>query len=107
MKKMPQSTRLAKILYRLSGQLTRIKTYSQFYSLEMTDNLETGEVDFHPESIGRRWSSWQFAYTVLSWSTKFDWDHWDHWALIHDKCDWTECSTCGGRICGPYEDEVE
>lgn len=103
---LPQSTRVAKTLYRISGHLSRIKTYTRFYSVEITDT-PGGGIDFHSEATGRHWTGWGFAYTVLRWSIRWDYKHWDHWGLIHDTCGWTECSDCNGRICGPYEEEVE
>lgn len=106
--KIPQSTLVAKGLYKLSGLLTGIKTYANFYSIDMevtADPEGMKDWELHTTYVGRRWGSWQFAYTVLNWSLKLDWEHWDHWALIHETCGWTPCTECKGRICGPFEDD--
>ena len=59
--------RLAKIIYWLSGKLSRIQTMQQMYTLE---GEPAGKVKLPCEPSLR----------LLGWSMQLDWKHWDHWA---------------------------
>lgn len=84
----------AKLAHRLGGYLSRIKTWQRTY--ELVDRDEDG-FDFRP--VGRTWMSCAASVRLEELAMQLDWDHWDHWALIHDDCDPTPCPECGGCVC--------
>lgn len=103
---MIQSTKLAKVTYWLSGQLSHIKTYTKFYKLKNEDDpvgLE-GPIEF--EVAGAHWSPWGFAWTVLDWSYRLDTKHWNHWALDHEDHPGKTCPACKGWIDTPRVENV-
>lgn len=96
-------TPLAKAVYWIGGQLTRIKCYQHTYSI---DPIRVDESD--PDGIAwitlpREWHSFGFAFTVLDWSEAIDPKHWEHWVFVHDDCDpdaeCPKCEWCGGTAC--------
>jgi hypothetical protein len=86
-----RSTRSAKAAFRLSGKLRRVKTPQRYYVLE-PDSLE-----FTPG--GWRWFDCRLSQWLLRASLRWDPEHWDHWALAHEDCIPSPCSTCGGDVC--------
>lgn len=83
---------LAKILHYVAGLLSRIKTYQRFYTLD----------SFDPPVFtlaGRHWSSCGLSTRLMGGAMRLDWDHWDHWACVHDQCNPSPCATCGGLKC--------
>jgi len=95
--------RLAKILYTISGWLTKIKTPQRVYKITFND-ASSGFTKTRVER--RRWMPWPFAMKVLGWSMKLDWDHFDHWACVHEHCNPSPCAECGGLTC-QWDDEEE
>lgn len=103
-----QSTRAAKAVYRLSGWISRIKSYRQTYRLANEDEWLAAEGDmammFQP--AGRSWSSIKLTWTLLDLAIRLDTVHFDHWALQHTgKCASHTCDDCGGTICLLEDDE--
>lgn len=107
-RKLPQSTRLAKAVYWLAGQLSRIRTPSHLYELRGSPN-ELGEYEDMDDMFIRRpgwvWSSWSGALKLIFVANRLDWVHFDHWALDHSRCEPTPCEKCGGFECG-LEDDI-
>lgn len=104
-----QSTAIAKSLYWLGGHLSRIKTYSKMYSLDVVEvGPDYDDLDFTSNYIGRRWTGWHWGYEIgLIWSAKWDWAHWDHWALEHKGCSPSYCLGCKGYVCGFGDHEFD
>jgi hypothetical protein len=106
-----QSTRLAKIAYWLSGQLTRIKTNQMTYEWvnpqEWMDSIageELPELDMRP--AGKSKLPCRLSMKMLQWSDDLDYKHWDHWALDHTNCnEGYTCTQCGGHIDPPQEED--
>lgn len=91
----------AKIAFRIGGYLSRIKTLQRTYTLVDTG----GAFKFRP--AGRVWTSCALSARLEKLSMQLDWDHWDHWALIHDECDPAPCPECGGGICDELKHAVK
>lgn len=85
--------RLAKIAFRASGWLSRIKTWQRTYE------IVNDEFPFEFRALPRRWLPCGTANRLLKLSMTLDMKHWDHWALVHDRCGGIPCSECGGTIC--------
>lgn len=85
-------TRLAKTVYWLSGQCSRIRTWQRYYEMPVGAPLD----DLRP--AGRHWTSTSLTWKLLALSTRLDPQHFDHWALVHDHCATLPCRDCGGRI---------
>lgn len=83
---------LAKLLFTASGWLSRIKTWQRWYELDNSDP---------PRTVvgGRHWYDCNLSIKMMQKSLELDWDHWDHWACIHDWCDPHPCPECGGYRC--------
>lgn len=99
---MIQSTRLAKLVYRLSGKVSKIKSYTQTYRMANEDEWLAAEGDMACmfEPAGRTWSSVQLTWKLLSLSEDLDRHHWEHWALKHEPgCASHTCEDCGGTVC--------
>lgn len=92
----PPRRRAAKWLYKLSGHAAKIKTRTRTYRLTYI-NSETGEMRTQPS--GHAWVPNPFSMWLLKQSWRLDWDHWDHWALVHDKCEPIPCAVCNGCLC--------
>lgn len=92
----------AKLAFRLGGYLSRIKTPQRCYELVHTD-----DGDFESRPVGRIWTSCVASVRLEKLSMRLDWDHWDHWALIHDDCDPTPCPECGGCVCDELKHAVK
>lgn len=95
--------RLARALFKASGYLSRIKTYQRFYTW-------TGDADSFADAkaSGRHWTSCALSSRLMGQSMQLDWDHWEHWACIHDDCKAPRCAECGGLACDPeFDDEQE
>lgn len=90
---------LARTLFWLGGKLSRIKTPHRVYEFDF-DSFVRGEKG----PAERRWLPCGFSIRLLKWSSQLDWDHWDHWALVHDGCASTPCYECGGCVCGDDEE---
>lgn len=99
--------RLAKALFWAAGKTARIKTYSRYYTLDSI-NLDApeGEPIIKSSPSGRHWTPCRFSSWLLGESMQLDWDHWDHWACVHEDCEADRCPACGGIACDPeFEDE--
>jgi hypothetical protein len=83
----------AQALYWASGKVAKIKTRQTYYKLVSFDPFTT-------EVAGRHWVSCRLSMKMMKWSMKLDWEHWDHWACIHEHCDPAPCAVCGGWVCG-------
>ena len=94
------STRMAKLVYRISGKLSRIKTPRRTYTLNYDEVTDTFSSYRNPK---RDWLPCQISFKLLSKSMSMDPDHWDHWALVHDTCEGTVCDDCKGIVCGKDE----
>lgn len=90
---------IAKSLFRASGVLSHVKLYRQVYSWEGDDS--DGKMIITPAE--RRWVSCPLSTKLLTASMQFDWDHWDHWACVHDHCNGVSCLECGGAKCREEE----
>lgn len=84
-------TRLAKIIYWLSGKLSKIQTLQQTYAWnEKTDAFDKVARKVRLPCV--------LSMRALGWSMYLDPNHWDHWAVVHDhKKD--PCSICHGCRC--------
>lgn len=108
---MIQNTKLAKFVYFLSGELTRIKTYRQTWTWENPEvfmEAEAGEAlpELDMRKAGRIWMPCRLSMTLLVLSNNLDVKHWDHWALEHMNCeDGQICNDCGGHVDPPFEDD--
>lgn len=100
--------RLAKALFWLSGQLGRIKTYKRYYRFDPTrwDRPEDAPLP-KMKPAGRHWTSCTLSSRLMGQSMQLDWDHWDHWACVHDTCGGDRCAECGGIACDEFPDEQE
>lgn len=83
----------AKTLFWAAGNLPRIKTPRRTYEIVSFDPFET------ERSKGYTWGPCQTSINMLKWSCQLDWDHWDHWALVHNECNPQPCTECGGCRC--------
>lgn len=108
---MIQNTRLAKAVYWLAGELSRVKTYRQTY--QWTNQGEWREAvggegplpEMETEKAGRLWMPCGLSMKLLGLSESLDYKHWEHWALEHSLCDeGSRCYVCGGHIDPVYED---
>lgn len=104
--------RLAKALFWTGGQLSKVKTYQRFYTLDDVD-LEATDAKsrFKSSPAGRHWSPCSLSMRFIGQSMQLDWDHWDHWATSHAHesgvvCVGTVCPDCGGDVC-PLEEDWE
>lgn len=86
----------AKALFRVAGLLSRIKTPRRTYTLVSTHPFVT-------EPSERRWLPCETSVRLIKLSMRLDWEHWDHWACVHDDCHGLPCPDCGGVNC--YEPE--
>lgn len=86
---------LAKALFHLAGWLSRVKTYQRYYVLD-PDN--PGELKLG----GWHWFCCALSTQLLGKSMQLDWDHWDHWACVHDECDPRPCPECDGQVCNEH-----
>jgi hypothetical protein len=103
--KLPDDSRraLAKSVFFCAGWLTRVKTYQRYYSMDNLDDLGSDEpLKFTLE--GRHWASCEWSMSLLNFSMQLDWDHWDHWACMHEDCDPFPCTVCGGLACRNEEE---
>lgn len=91
---------LAKTTYKLGGWLSKVKTPTRTYALVSIDPFVT-------EPAGRRWSACGPSMWLLKKSMRLDWEHWDHWALVHDKCNPVPCLDCGGCSCDDQHPDAE
>ncbi len=94
----PPRRRLARWLFWLAGQLSRVKTPTYTYEV----------VSWGPPMETVRSESWSWhpcgwSMDVLRWSMRLDGVHWGHWALMHEDCDPVVCAVCGGLICSGDE----
>ncbi len=92
MKTQTPKRRLSKALYWASGKLSKIKTPRTTYRLISVDPFIT-------EPAGRHWGPCRAAITTMKWSARLDWEHWDHWSMVHKNCDPVPCAVCGGCVC--------
>lgn len=91
--------RLAKSLFWLGGQLSRIKTPRRTYQVVSYDPFKTERSEF-------RWLSTRWSTKCYTASMRLDWEHWDHWALVHSHCGADElCPVCGGLVCDPEPED--
>lgn len=88
--------RAAKAIYWLAGQASRIKTPHRMYTRNGPDQPTT--------FAGWRWSACNPSMRLLDLSMQLDWEHWDHWACLHDECGRGPCPECGGIACPTAED---
>jgi hypothetical protein len=88
---------LAKTSYKLGGWLSKVKTPTRTYALVSVEPFVT-------EPAGRRWSACGPSVWLIEKSMRLDEGHWNHWALVHDKCNPQPCVVCGGSICGQQPD---
>lgn len=84
---------LAQALFQACGWAMKVRTYQRYYVVGATDD-PTGLVHG-----GWHWSSCSLSTTVLELAMQLDWEHWDCWALVHDRCDPKPCDVCGGCRC--------
>lgn len=90
-----ESTRLAKAAFWLAGPAGRVKTYQRYWTIEFDKAAEYG---FRMVPGGRHWHS-GLRSRLLRLSIHLDPAHWDHWALVHDRCSPDLCPTCGSCRC--------
>lgn len=107
---MIQNTRLAKWVYWLSGQVSRVKLYKQTYVMANQDewlNSTDPEFKIEFEPAGRMWNSISLTWKLLSLANRMDREHFEHWALKHsDDCAAVPCTQCKGEVC-TLDDEDE
>lgn len=98
---MIQNTRLAKCVYWLSCKVSHIKTYSQTYRMQNEEEWLASEGDIEMMFVknGRTWSSTKYTWRLLDLANALDWDHFEHWAYDHERCDGEKCEDCGGIYC--------
>jgi hypothetical protein len=90
--------RVAKAACRLSGVLGRVRTPQRLYSWD--PEHPDGPGDGLARIPGRTWLSCGWSIGLLQWSQQLDWDHWDHWATVHDeRCGSVVCQECGSIAC--------
>ncbi len=87
----PLHRRLAKLIYRLSGKLMRIKTWQRVYGWRGPD--EDG-FDY----AGRRWLPCVIGLRLLELSEDMDREHWEHWALDGRGHPGHLCIRCSGWV---------
>lgn len=104
-----QSTKLAKAVYWLSGQVSRIKTYRMTYRLANEEEwlAADGDMEMMFQPAGRMWSSIKLTWTLLELANRWDKQHFDHWALKHNLCESHFCTECKGFVCAALEDDDE
>lgn len=88
----------------VSGQLSRIKTYRRFYTMDSEAFRESGGREVRWSKCERHWSSCGFSHKVLEFAMQLDWVCWDHWALDHTGHETTTCPECGHQMC-EYDDD--
>jgi len=82
----------AQLLHRVAGWLHSVKTLQRTYELGRDgDDLFT--------FAGWRWLPCVTSTRLMERAMQMDWDHWDHWALVHDDCRTEQCPACGGCVC--------
>lgn len=86
-------TRIAQAMYWLSGVTSKIKTPRHTYEIVSFDPLQT-------KRLPRSWQACGFSDLLLRGSVQVDPHHWDHWAVLHDRCGPARCWKCGGYMCG-------
>lgn len=99
---MIQSTRLAKVVYWLSGMASYIKWPTKLYEInDVTDDLD----NMFTRVVGRSWMSCSLTWRMLGWAQSLDRKHFDHWALDHSDCqtfyhlDLYFCPDCKSSYC--------
>lgn len=104
---MIQNTALAKTVYWLSGQASKIKYYGHTYRLANEREWLDAEGDMEMMFVkdGRRWCSIRLTWKLLDLAVKLDHNHFDHWALNHIECAERICMDCGGMICRNEDDD--
>lgn len=104
--KIPRRTRIAQKIYWVSGKLSKIKTPRRTYRVVSIDPEAKNPDDIMvTEPAEVRWMSCHTSMRLLELSAKIDPHHWDHWALVHDRCGPTPCAQCHGCNCGWWEDD--
>lgn len=103
---MIQSTRLAKMVYWLSGKVSKIKSYRPTYRLQNEDEwiASEGNMEMMFVKDGYRWSSIQLTWKLMDLAQCLDRVHADHWMYVHDGCG-ELCDDCGGMECSWRDDE--
>jgi hypothetical protein len=96
---------LAKACFWLSMKLMHVKTWQRFYTYNPEDWEDAQTFLAAKPEVNWRWSSCQLAWKLNGWSQQLDWDHWEHWACVHETCDPVRCGVCGGFICSDDIDE--
>lgn len=93
-------TRAAKVVYKLGGLLSKIKTRQPVFKMANEDEFFRGEVDkIVWEKAGHRWLPCRLSVKTVTWSMSIDPLHWDHWALVHKGCGASFCMDCKGYSC--------
>ena len=90
---------LARCAYWTAGLLTHVKTPQRSWLVVSTDPFR---VEKSPE---QHWSSCRLSIKVLKWSMRLDPDCWEHWALVHERCNPIPCPVCDGGICTADDDD--
>ncbi len=101
---MIQSTKLAKAVYWLSGQVSRIRTPQRRWGMNPNSDDMTNMFTRLP---GLTWSSCRWTWKILGWAQRLDRKHFDHWALDHEGHANTPCPDCKGEICALPEEEYD
>jgi hypothetical protein len=91
---------LAKAAYGVGGWLSKVKTPTMSRRLVTADPFVT-------DPDRRVWLPCGPSIWLTRKSMQLDWGHWDHWALIHDKCAPVPCAVCGGCSCDDESDTEE
>lgn len=94
----PAQRRRAKLLYRLSGLLSHVKTPQRVFTVETVDDRPDGAYAGMTPA-GRRWLPCRPANRLFARAMRLDWDHFEHWAADHSRCHALRCPECGGLRC--------
>lgn len=90
--------RTAKAAFYCGSWLIRIKILRRTYQFNGWDKPFT--------FAGWQWRPCNPSMRLVGLSMQLDWDHWDHWACLHEHCAGEPCAECGGVDC-PHDDDLD